>query len=100
MNSFLLNSFILTDQKRNKKKTETDGMKGVVNDSITRKANDDSANSIGVTVNPDGHVQVYYNCKIHEFPLNELIFTEFIYFDRPEEEQEEDKDRWNEGCCQ
>ena len=83
MNSFLLNSFILTDQKRNKKKTETDGMKGVVNDSITRKANDDSANSIGVTVNPDGHVQVCYNCKINEFTLNELILTEFIYFDRP-----------------
>ena len=58
-------------------------MKGVVNASITRKANDDSANSIGVTVNPDGHVQVCYNCKIHEFTLNELILTEFIYFDRP-----------------
>ena len=58
-------------------------MKGVVNDSITRKANDDSANSIGITVNPVSHVKVCYNCKIHEFILNELILTESIYFDRP-----------------
>ena len=65
----------------NKKKTQTDGMKAVVNDSITRKANDDSANSIGVTVNPDSHVQVCYNCKINEFTLNEIILTESIYFD-------------------
>ena len=57
-------------------------MKGVVNDSITRKANvDNSDNSIGVTVNPVAHVQVCYNCKIHEFTLIELILTEFIYFD-------------------
>ena len=40
-------------------------MKGVVNDSIT-KGNDDSAN-IAVTVNPDGHVQVCYNCQMNEF---------------------------------
>ena len=66
-------------------------MKGVVNDSITRKANDDSSNSIGVTVNPDGHVHVCYNCKIHEFTLNELIFTEFIYFDRPTKKRNKKK---------
>ena len=63
-----------------KKKTETDGMKGVVNDSITSKAIDVSVNSISVIENPVAHVQVCYNCKKHEFTLNELNLTEFIYF--------------------
>ena len=48
-----------------------------------KSSGDDSDNSIGVTVNPAAHVQVCYNCKIHEFTLIELILTEFIYFDRP-----------------
>jgi hypothetical protein len=80
----------MTDQKRVKKQADTNGMKGVVNASKSTKANvDNSDNSNGDTLNPVGNVQVCCHCTIHEFTLIELILTEFIYFVRSEEEQEE-----------